>query len=356
MSMLFPKEFERPWPFEIHTDEHAIPIAWRLVKKGAPVIHVDGATIRLAKVTGYFELAKDGEKSFKKVKRKRDSGEIYEERRVHVICYWHGRALKTGWLSLELPEGSQWPKIRYDYEKEVIIDIGRVEDHTSFYRGSPGHVGNVFNRFLEEGTELHDYSAAVKSNIPNKAVAEEINPSTEIRPYQEYNAAYNSRLQPHQLSRHEMSLLVRDILVAESPIHEDEIGRRVAKCFGLNRAGSRIQNAVKSALTLANLVNKDGFWSESNSTPVAIRDRSKVESRFLLSAEYLPPEEIEEALIVLVRQNIQIHQDELIQRTSRMFGFLRCGPDLSAAIGRVLNGCARLTTDASSSIVELSHR
>ena len=118
-------------------DPQAVPIAWRLVKKGAPVIHVKEATIRFAKVSGFFELAKDGADSFKTRKAKDENGIEYEERRVHVMSYWHGRALKVGWLSLELPRGSEWPEIRYDYEGQVIIDIGRVEPHSNFYRNDP---------------------------------------------------------------------------------------------------------------------------------------------------------------------------------------------------------------------------
>ena len=133
MSTLFPKEFDRPWPFEIHMDEQAVPIAWRLVKIGAPVIYVQDASIRFARVSGYFELAKNGAASFRTRRRRDDLGVEYEERRVHVMSYWHGRALKVGWLSLELPRGADWPAIRYDYDGSVIIDIGRGEAQSTFY-------------------------------------------------------------------------------------------------------------------------------------------------------------------------------------------------------------------------------
>ena len=65
MTVLFPHEGERPWPNSIHTDPEATPIAWRLVRLGSPVIHVQNAQIRGATVTGAFELAfGDSEESF----------------------------------------------------------------------------------------------------------------------------------------------------------------------------------------------------------------------------------------------------------------------------------------------------
>ena len=37
------------------------------------------------------------------------------------------------------------------------------------------------------------------------------------------------------------------------------------------------------------------------------------------------------------RKSVRIHSDELIQATSRMFGFQRCGPDLKDVIQQALN-------------------
>ncbi len=34
----------------------------------------------------------------------------------------------------------------------------------------------------------------------------------------------------------------------------------------------------------------------------------------------------------LIKQSVQIEESELVQKTSRLFGFSRCGPDLKAMI------------------------
>ena len=60
-------------------------------------------------------------------------------------------------------------------------------------------------------------------------------------------------------------------------------------------------------------------------------------SNGLKSAEYLPPEEIDVALCRIIRESVRIEEAELIQQTSRLFGFSRCGPDLRKAIKHVLD-------------------
>ena len=42
-------------------------------------------------------------------------------------------------------------------------------------------------------------------------------------------------------------------------------------------------------------------------------------------------------LTLFVRQNIRIGREDLIQQTSRCFGFLRCGPDLKTVISEALD-------------------
>ena len=127
MLRLFPNEKKRPWPAKINMDPEAFPIAWRLVGPDKLVIHVEKASIRNAVVSGHFELAHGPIESFKKVRRKDSEGKTYIENRVHVICLWYGRALKSGWLSLELPRNSELPRPFKGHTDKVIIDIGRPE-------------------------------------------------------------------------------------------------------------------------------------------------------------------------------------------------------------------------------------
>jgi hypothetical protein len=61
-----------------------------------------------------------------------------------------------------------------------------------------------------------------------------------------------------------------------------------------------------------------------------------VNSKTLLQASYLPHEEILEAIIYLISQNVRIEEAELIQGVTRLFGFNRAGPDLKKTVHDVL--------------------
>jgi hypothetical protein len=153
----------------------------------------------------------------------------------------------------------------------------------------------------------------------------------------EFEGRINSKKAPHEVPVYQLTQLVEQIVQLESPVHEDEIARRVTKAFGLEKAGSRIQSATIAALRASrNLVHADEIWSTPNST-IQVRDRSNVKSKNLANASMLPQMEIVAALKLAVEQSVRIHSDELIQATSRMFGFQRCGPDLKDAIQQALH-------------------
>lgn len=143
---------------------------------------------------------------------------------------------------------------------------------------------------------------------------------------------------PHEVSIYERSKLAKRIVEIEGPIHQEEIARRVAKAFGLEKAGARIQNATLEGLKFASgLSVENSFWFVEGDVKRVVRNRSKVVNKNLEKAEYLPPSEIRVALEYLVKSSVQIEDAELIQQVSRLFGFQRCGPDLKIVIQRILD-------------------
>jgi very-short-patch-repair endonuclease len=158
-----------------------------------------------------------------------------------------------------------------------------------------------------------------------------------IDAYIEFDGKVSTTIAPHEWSIHQLTQLVEQIVQLESPVHEEEVARRVTNAFGLERAGSRIQAATITALRNSRqLTNQGGVWIAPNKQ-VTVRDRSQVKSKNLTQASMLPQIEIIEALKTQVTQSVRIHTEELIQATSRSFGFLRCGPDLREVIQRALD-------------------
>ena len=163
-------------------------------------------------------------------------------------------------------------------------------------------------------------------------------PSFDKAVYQEYVHERTYSGEPHEQHISVLKDLVFKIVECEGPIHQDEVAKRVAKCHGLERTGGRIRSVTQNALRLAPGLRHSGpFWKTSESIELVVRDRSMVLSSGLKSAEYLPPEEIDVALCRIIKESVRIEEAELIQQTSRMFGFSRCGPDLRKAIKHVLD-------------------
>lgn len=161
---------------------------------------------------------------------------------------------------------------------------------------------------------------------------------TNVIAYVEFEGQFNSNKAPHEVPVYKLTQLVEQIVQVESPVHEDEIARRVTKAFGLEKAGSRIQSATVAALKGSrSLIHANGIWSIPN-VAIRVRDRSSVKSKNLVNAAMLPPVEIFAAMKLIVEQSVRIHSDELIQSASRMFGFQRCGPELKEVAQQALNG------------------
>lgn len=212
-----------------------------------------------------------------------------------------------------------------------------------------------FHRRSEQEAKLLDHlSKLVSGNRPSKIEVEHTplsevatNEETTISaldspcvPYIEYSERYVSQKMPHEISVREMAKLVGSIVNLEGPIHQEEVGRRVSKAFGLERCGSRIQESVLAGLKASGMKHDGPFWFQAESSE-KIRNRKDVVSKTLLAANNLPPMEIEQALLFLVRQNVRVSEDELIQQASRLLGFNRCGPDLRVVIADALNNRAQ---------------
>jgi very-short-patch-repair endonuclease len=143
---------------------------------------------------------------------------------------------------------------------------------------------------------------------------------------------------------HEAPLQVREavrrIVDIEGPIHEEEVARRLATVWGLDRAGSRIQEAARQALKIlereTHLHATGVFWMSTRAPAVQARDRSEAQSSTLRKAEYLPPAEVSVAAAEILKDNVRVPVDDLVVEVARRLGFQRTGPDLQQVILKVI--------------------
>lgn len=140
-----------------------------------------------------------------------------------------------------------------------------------------------------------------------------------------------------------LSKLIYDILCVESPIHKDELIRRVLGLSGLSRAGSRIQNvfdvAISHNLRRGLISEKDNFLY-LRGREIKLRSRSDlpaVSKRF----EYIPPEEIAMAIKTVIKSSFGMQQHEIPLSVAKVFGFSRTSDDIVERVIKILEDLER---------------
>ena len=159
--------------------------------------------------------------------------------------------------------------------------------------------------------------------------------------YQEAAFPVLRHREPHLVSTERLAEVVKGVVEAEGPIHREELSRRIAHLWGLQRAGSRIHAAAAEAARIAEQsgeIVSSGDFLDSPGRDVQVRDRTEVNSKTLLKAEMLPPSEIREALRQFIAAHVGCTPDEAVVGATRLFGFRRAGQDLKAIMEAEVRG------------------
>ena len=179
-------------------------------------------------------------------------------------------------------------------------------------------------------------------------------PQKRLVPYAVYSVLAPERKngQPHELRTSRLVDLVTEIVSMEQPIHEEEIARRLAAAFDLQRAGSRIREAAFAGLQAARkgkaLVNKGAFWRLYYAEDLPARDRSNLPSSHTARRpELICPTEIAQAARVVLRQSLALEHSELVIETAHAIGFARTSQDVAAVISGAIKNelSSELETD-----------
>jgi very-short-patch-repair endonuclease len=146
-------------------------------------------------------------------------------------------------------------------------------------------------------------------------------------------------LQLHEVPVEKMADWVERVVEVESPIHVDELARRVTAGAGLSRTGSRIQRKVLEAALWALLnerIRQKGDFYFSKDGLVKLRDRSELPPGSKNIA-WVAPEEIHQAALLVVTHSFGISREEAVVDVARLLGFQRTGSDVSDRINGILD-------------------
>ena len=139
----------------------------------------------------------------------------------------------------------------------------------------------------------------------------------------------------HLIDRGQLAELLADVVKVESPVHVTEAARRVVNGAGIQRMGSRIQEACNQAIDLGlsrRLFAKKGefLWTREM-TEAPIRDRSLLPSS-VRKLELVPLEEVRRAILLVVRESCGIAPEDVPAAVCRLLGFARMTSEMRASV------------------------
>jgi very-short-patch-repair endonuclease len=173
--------------------------------------------------------------------------------------------------------------------------------------------------------------------------------ATAATPYQVAQLPTAIRQQEiHQYPAGRLAVWVAEVVAVESPVHADEVTRRLASATGATQVGSRIRASVAEAIRLAEKMGSvrqqgDFLWSPTmsfSSPPLRDRNALPAVSRKL---GFIAPEELALAVLTVVRDSFALERDAVALPATRLLGFSRPSEEqrqaFSMAIDRLLAEC-----------------
>ncbi|QXZ08463.1 DUF3320 domain-containing protein [Comamonas sp. Y33R10-2] len=127
----------------------------------------------------------------------------------------------------------------------------------------------------------------------------------------------------HNVPTSRLAQLVQQVVEQEGPIHIDELVTRMRTLWGLQRAGSRVREALDAArqtLLADGTITVDAEFLDLPERTVRVRDRSAVSSANLRRLDCLPPAEIRQAIVQALQTSLGGQRDELPGAVARLLG------------------------------------
>ena len=147
-------------------------------------------------------------------------------------------------------------------------------------------------------------------------------------------------LEIHEQKPRDLAAAIQKIVAVEGPIHVELIAKRITNAFGYSRVGNRINESILTALNTGTSMDffshRGDFVYQNPEKKGILRNRanlSPVEKKF----EYVPEEEIQEAISHILLHAFSISRKELISATLSILGFQRATLKISDRVDKVID-------------------
>jgi very-short-patch-repair endonuclease len=183
-------------------------------------------------------------------------------------------------------------------------------------------------------------AAEIERDTNGCAPAHETTPEWVI-PYVEAAIAVPRETPIPEIPVADLAGVVRKIVDVESPVHKEEVQRRVGALWGIGRTGNRIEQAIDSAIKTAvraRMIVADGdFLAIPDQKIIHIRTRDSERLGPLRKPEMIAPGEIRTAVQRLVTEHVGARRDEVVTTVARFLGFRSTSPQLREIIERQID-------------------
>ena len=145
----------------------------------------------------------------------------------------------------------------------------------------------------------------------------------------------------HKVPPFKIASWIRNVVKIESPVHFDEVVKRIASAVGVSRVGNRIQGTFRTAvrqLAGYDIIDfRENFLYLKGQQHFIVRDRSELPnaSRKL---ELIAPEEIKAAIKALVSNAYGVEREDIAREVCRLFGFKSVSAEMRRGVESVLDG------------------
>ncbi|GAA3934889.1 DUF3320 domain-containing protein [Hymenobacter algoricola] len=146
-----------------------------------------------------------------------------------------------------------------------------------------------------------------------------------------------AELDLHQHPMGRLATWVAQVVAVESPVHIDEVTRRLALASGATQVGSRIRASVAAAARLAGNLRHirpegDFLWAPIMPAAAApLRDRSALPAASRKPG-LVAPEELARAVLTVVRHSFALERPAVLLPVARLLGFARPGEEMRQQI------------------------
>lgn len=128
---------------------------------------------------------------------------------------------------------------------------------------------------------------------------------------------------------------IQQVMQVEAPISQGLLIRRVAKAYGIDRAGSRIQNHVTLQCRALRIkrTTQDGvyyYWNQDQDPDAFAMLRASGDGDAKRESKDVPVQEAANAILYMLSQDISVDADSLVREAAAFLGYSRMGSAVAA--------------------------